>query len=263
MLETPQGNLVESAAIARYLASQGEGNLAGANAFETALINQWVDFSHTTMQPHFYNIIRAVFGFGDPVDSDVYNNSIKEFKDTIMRINAHLQGKTHLVGNRVTVADVAVAVQLIMVFQTVFDAGFRKAIPNVAAWIENFVKLPEVVRRIGNVKFSAKALKPTNVAEKKKEEAPKPVAAPKKPAAAADDDETEKKPSGKNPLDLLPPASSSSPTSRPTSSTLATRRPPTAWTTSSRTTTPKVTRSSSCTTTSTRARAPCCTRPPT
>jgi elongation factor 1-gamma len=206
MLETPQGNLVESAAIARYLASQGEGNLAGSDAWETAQINQWVDFSHTTMQPFFYNIVRAVFGFGDPVDSDVYNNSVKEFKEIIMRLNTHLQGKSHLVSNRITVADVAVAVQLIMVFQTVFDAGFRKAIPNVSAWIENFVKLPEVVRRIGNVKFSAKALKPTNVAEKKKEEAPKPVAAPKKPAPTGDDEETEKKPSGKNPLDLLPPS---------------------------------------------------------
>jgi glutathione S-transferase len=90
MLETPEGNLVESAAIARYLASVGTGNLAGANAWETAQINQWVDYSHTTIFPHLYPIIRAVFGHGDPVDSDVYNNALKEVKDIVKVINTHL-----------------------------------------------------------------------------------------------------------------------------------------------------------------------------
>jgi elongation factor 1-gamma len=207
MLETYEGNIVESAAIARYLASQGVGHLAGANAWETAQINQWIDFSHTTTLPHLYPIIRAVFGFGDPVDSDLFNNSLKEFKELIKNINIHLQGKTYLVSNRVTVADVAVAVQLIILYQTVLDAGFRKAMPNVFAWLENFIKLPEVVRRIGNVKFAAKALKPTHVAEKKAE--PKPAAAPKKvekAAAVADDDEEAPVPKKGNPLDALPPS---------------------------------------------------------
>jgi len=33
--------------------------------------------------------------------------------------------------------------------------------PNAAAWMERFFKLPPVVKRLGNVKFCAKALKPT------------------------------------------------------------------------------------------------------
>jgi elongation factor 1-gamma len=206
MLETPEGNLVESAAIARYLASQGEGHLGGANAFETAQINQWVDYSHTTLLPHFYPILRAVFGLGDaPVDGDLYNNSVKEVKEIVKTINTHLQGKTHLVSNRITVADVAIAAQLIPYYQTILDAGFRKAMPNVAAWLEAFVKLPEVVRRVGNVKFSAKAIKATHVLEKKPE--PKPAAAPKqaaKPAATADDGEEAPAPKKGNPLDALP-----------------------------------------------------------
>lgn len=206
MLETPEGNLVESSAIARYLASQGEGHLAGANAFETAQINQWVDYSHTTVMPHLYPILRAVFGFGDaPVDADVYNNSVKEIKEVAKVLNTHLQGKTHLVSNRITVADVAIAVQLIPVYQTVLDAGFRKAMPNVAAWIENFIKLPEVVRRIGNVKFSAKAIKAFHVVEKKKEEVKVAVAAPKKEKVVTEDGEEAPAPRKGNPLDNLPP----------------------------------------------------------
>lgn len=156
-----------------------------------------------------YNVLRGVFGGGEtPIDSDVFNNSIKEVKEIVKVINVYLQGKKNLVGERVTVADIAIAIQLIPLFQTVLDGGFRKAMPNVTAWLESLIKLPEFVSRIGNVKFTQKALKP--IVTEKKEEV---KAAPAKPAAAAkatskenddDDEEAEKKPAGKNPLDNLP-----------------------------------------------------------
>jgi elongation factor 1-gamma len=208
MLETPDGNLVESSAIARYIASIGEGKLAGATAFETAQVNQWIDYSHTTLQSQMYNILRGVFGYGEPdIDSDVFNNSVKEVKEIVKVINLQLQGKKNLVGERVTVADIAIAIQLIPLFQTVLDGGFRKAMPNVTAWLEGLVKLPEFVSRIGNVKFSQKALKPL-VSEKKEEVKAAPVKPAAKPAPKEndDDDEVEKKPAGKNPLDNLPPS---------------------------------------------------------
>ena len=75
--------------------------------------------------------------------------------------------------------------------------------PNVTNWLESLIKLPEFVTRIGNVRFTQKAIKPL-LAEKKEEvkaPAPKPVAKPK----ADDDEEEPEKKSGKNPLDLLPP----------------------------------------------------------
>lgn len=209
-LETLEGGFLnESAAIARYLAEIGEGKLAGSTPFEIAQINQWIDYVHTTLQPHMYNIILPTYGHGN-VDAETFNHHMKEMKDIIRNINSYLQagGKTHLVGNRLTVADIVLAIPLIMLFEVSLDGGFRKAVPNVASWLEAFIKLPEVVARIGHVKLCAKVIKPTLV-EKKKEEAPKPAAQPKKaekPAATAEDEEGEKKLSGKNPLDLLPPS---------------------------------------------------------
>jgi elongation factor 1-gamma len=206
MLETPEGNLVESAAIARYLASIGEGQLAGANPFETAQVNQWIDYSHTTLQSQMYTIVRAIFGYGEPADPEVFNNAVKEAKEIVKTVNVHLQGKKFLVGERITVADIAIAIQFIPLFQTTLDGGFRKAMPNVTAWLEGLVKLPEFTSRIGNVKFAQKALKPI-LAEKKEEVKAAPVKAAAKPTPKDDDDEeAEKKPSGKNPLDLLPPS---------------------------------------------------------
>jgi elongation factor 1-gamma len=107
----------------------------------------------------------------------------------------------------VTVADIAVAIQLIPLYQTTLDGGFRKAMPNVTAWLESLIKLPEFVSRIGNVKFTQKALKPILAAEKKEEVKAAPKAAAKPAPKEDDDDEgAEKKPAGKNPLDLLPPS---------------------------------------------------------
>lgn len=44
-LETPDGKFLnESAAIARYLAELGEGQLAGSTPFQVAQVNQWIDY---------------------------------------------------------------------------------------------------------------------------------------------------------------------------------------------------------------------------
>jgi len=63
--------------------------------------------------------------------------------------------------------------------------------PNVSAWLERLVKIPEVVNRLGYVKFAAKPLKP--VAPPKKEE-PKKVEAPKKENKEEGAEKKEKKP---------------------------------------------------------------------
>lgn len=114
-----------------------------------------------------------------------------------------LQGKEYLVGNHLTVADVFVAVLLQLAFQTTLDGGFRKAMPNVSAWCERIVKLPQVVAQMGNIKFCSKAIKPTLVEAPKKEQA-KPAA--KKETAKEEDDEDKPKKKEENPLDKLPPS---------------------------------------------------------
>lgn len=80
-------------------------------------------------------------------------------------------------------------------FQTVLDAGYRKAMANVTKWMERVVALPEFVSVSGNVKFCHKVIAPTLVVPKKEEVK---VAAPVKHEETAEKKE-------KNPLDLLPP----------------------------------------------------------
>lgn len=201
VLETPEGTLVESAAIARYLARLSGSGLGGNNDFERAQIDQFIDFAHTALVPHMINVYKAVFGWG-VVETEVFNTACKELKDLVRVVNNHLQGKQYLVSERLTVADIVVAFALIVPFQAVLDGGFRKSVaPNVTAWLERFLALPEVVRRTGHVKLCAKALKA--VAPPKKEE--KKEAA--KPAAKPTGDDAEAKPKKEtDPLDELPPS---------------------------------------------------------
>lgn len=90
---------------------------------------------------------------------------------------------------------------LILPFQVVLDGGFRKSVaPNVTAWLERFIALPEVVKRLGHVKFAAKPQKA--VAPPKKEEVKKPAAQAAKKETA--DEAPMKKET--DPLDELPPS---------------------------------------------------------
>ena len=84
-------------------------------------------------------------------DSNEFNNAAKEIKEHVKTINLHLQDKTHLVGNRITIADIALSLMIIPLFQTTVDRDFfRKEVPNAADWLESLIKLPEFVSRIGN-----------------------------------------------------------------------------------------------------------------
>jgi len=59
-----------------------------------------------------------------------------------------------------TVADLVLGVHLVLAFQTVLDTGFRKAMVNVSKWMDKIIAIPEVVKRLGHVKFCAKAIPP-------------------------------------------------------------------------------------------------------
>lgn len=72
----------------------------------------------------------ATFGWA-PVEKEKYDSAIKSLKTAATHLNVHLQGKEWLVGKHVTVADVIVGVYIVAAFQTVLDAGYRKAMGNL------------------------------------------------------------------------------------------------------------------------------------
>lgn len=94
-------------------------------------------------------------------------------KEYVRAVNNALSGD-YLVGNRLTLADFAVAYAFIIPFQIQLDGGFRKAMGKVSAWFERVVGNKSIVKTSGKIVPCAKALKPATI-----KVAPKKAAAPK------------------------------------------------------------------------------------
>jgi elongation factor 1-gamma len=90
LLETEDGTLFESAAIARYLARRNpEAGLLGKNAYEAGLVDQWIDFNQTSLLPNLFPIYRSVFGWAS-IDAEHFNESLVNLKNNIRLINTAL-----------------------------------------------------------------------------------------------------------------------------------------------------------------------------
>lgn len=196
LLETEHGHLNESLAIAKYFAHD-HATLKGASAIEQAKVDQWSQWGLTTVIPNIMPVLAATFGWRDVQQAD-FNDANKALKEQVRAINVALTGD-YLVGSTITIADIFVASILSLGFQTVLDAGFRKAAPKASAWFERVMSHPSVVKNFGVVKACSKGLKPATVVvpPKVKKEVVKAAPKPK-------DEEEEKKKI--NPIDALPPS---------------------------------------------------------
>jgi elongation factor 1-beta len=85
-----------------------------------------------------------------------FNTSLSGLKSLCKVLDTHLNGKQYLVGNGVTVADIALSTAFIPCFQTVLDAGFRKGMPNFSAWFakcmanQGFINVVGIIKPIEN-----------------------------------------------------------------------------------------------------------------
>jgi len=144
----------------------------------------------TALWPHAGKIAYNTFGF--TFDVSAFNEACKVIKEQVKMLNTHLTGKTFLVGERFTLADISVFTALILPFGLILDGGFRKAMPAVSAWFERVSKVSHVISSCGHVKMCDKPVKPIDPAKLPVVAAPvaKVIEAPKPApvvAAKADD----------------------------------------------------------------------------
>merc|ERR1712173_126193 len=152
----------------------------------------------------------------------------EDIKAALKTLNDHLLTRTFLVGERVTLADIAVACTMISLHKQVLDPAFRKPFGNVTRWFNTVVNQPDAKAVLGQVElctkmaefdakkfaeFSGKGDNKKGKGEKKKEEKkkaePKPKQEKKKPEPKEEDDELGLALPAKkeDPLDELPKGS--------------------------------------------------------
>jgi len=215
VLETPQGCLFESNAIARYVARLGGANLLGGSAFAAGQVDQWVDFCNNELEPARGIWLYPIMGYL-AYNEKAYTEAKKEMTRVLTALNDHLLNNTFLVGNAVTLADIVIVSSLVHLYSMVFTPKFLAPFTNVTRWFNTCINQPEFAKVVGKVEFAkeeaqvAKADKKAAAPKAEKKEEAKPAAAAASAPKSNEDlmDELDApKMKKKNPLDDLPPSS--------------------------------------------------------
>merc|ERR1711910_107377 len=147
----------------------------------------------------------------------------EDIKAALKTLNDHLLTRTFLVGERLSVADIAVACTLLSLYKQVLDPAFRKPFMNVTRWFTTVVNQPHAKDVLGAVPLASKMAEfdakkfaefsgkgGDNKKAEKKEKAPKQEKKPeKKKEEKKKEEEAEvpdfpAEPKKKDPMDALP-----------------------------------------------------------
>jgi len=205
-LESPDGPVWESNAIARHVARSGNtGNLFGSNNYEHTLVDQWIEWSRGIEVPGAAWIY-PILGFV-PNNKQATSKAKGEIRAALKLLNDHLLTRTFLVNERVSLADIVVAMTFLPLYKMVLDNGFRKQFVNTNRWFLTCVNQPEFKAVVGDVELCQKMMvapeAPAAEAEEKK--GGKKKGGDKKESKKEEAPKEQPKKKAKNPLDLLPP----------------------------------------------------------
>ncbi|XP_020896757.1 elongation factor 1-gamma [Exaiptasia diaphana] len=213
--ETSDGKyLYESNAIAYYVSNE---QLHGTNKFDAAMIQQYVNFADQEILPAAATWVFPTLGLTQ-YQKQATDKAMEDIKKCMAALNNALLTKTFLVGERVTLADIAVCCNLVLLYKQVMEPSFRDAYGNVNRWFMTCINQPHFKKILGEVKlcehmakFDSKkyfSLHPKKDDKKKetkpKEQKPKP-AKKEEPKDETPKEEEKPKPKAGDPFAELPP----------------------------------------------------------
>lgn len=200
-LETPEGCLFESNAIARYVARmRPDVGLYGSSFYEAGQVDQWIDWSSCELDSGIAGWIYPLLGFGQYRQNE--ETAAKAKVAAALKImDDHLLHHTYFAGERITLADIVLCCTLVLSFKKLFDANYRKGIPNVTRWFVTLINQQEFINVLGKVELCSKMM---TYEKPKKEKEGKKEGKSEKSSAPAEAEEAPK-PKAKNPFEELPP----------------------------------------------------------
>merc|ERR1712029_1174840 len=210
--------LTESNAIAYYVAN--DELRGGSDAATRAQVVQCMSMADSDILPAACTWVFPTMGIMQ-YNKNATERAKEDIKGVLKALNDHLLAKTFLVGERISLADIAVCCTLLSLYKQVMDPSFRGAFGNVNRWFTTVVNQPNAKAVLGEVvlcskeaQFDAKKFAEfSGKGDKKKEEKPKkeqpakkePEKKKEKPAAAEEEDDgMPKEPKSKDPLAALP-----------------------------------------------------------
>ncbi|KAK4652561.1 hypothetical protein QC762_502060 [Podospora pseudocomata] len=152
-------HLTEGLAIARYIASSGPASsqLLGADPKTSALIEQWALFGESELSGATIPPLLMVLAKMIPYDEARYNQCAGNLERAVKRLEEAVKdGRKFLVGDQLTLADLAVLGPMTLASKFLFDGEMRKQAPSVEGYLKGLLEVPEVKKHFGEVTFVEK-----------------------------------------------------------------------------------------------------------
>ena len=134
VLETPEGYIFESFSILRYIARKSN-SLYGKDAWEQGQVENWLNLTLSELDPFLSAYVMAVAGY-EPQTKEKFTQIAKALKDWSKGLEDYLKDKTYLVGDQLTIADIAIASYYHWLFRLLFDDKSRLVLTNLLKWYE-------------------------------------------------------------------------------------------------------------------------------
>jgi len=158
LLETDQGCIFESNAIARYIARiRSDTELYGSTFFESGQIDSWIDFCAHELELPATMWFYPIFGYM-PFNAAATAKAKADLQKALEVLNTHLLHRTYLVGDKITLADITVASALVYPMKMLLDPSFRKPYTHVERWFCTCVNQPQFKAVVGDVPLCKKSL---------------------------------------------------------------------------------------------------------
>ena len=159
-LETKDSTISQSGAIIYYLCEKNKSPLLGQNDLEKAKIIQWTEFANHEIMKCNRSIIYPVLGW-DCLNKEEYNRDSNKLKEYLKLIENELGKNEFIVGNKITLADVALFSKLRFLMMFHLPEQMRKKLfPKTTTWFEKIMNSNEARKAYGRTVLCTTPLKP-------------------------------------------------------------------------------------------------------
>uniref|UniRef100_A0A0N5AK07 eEF-1B gamma n=1 Tax=Syphacia muris TaxID=451379 RepID=A0A0N5AK07_9BILA len=119
---------------------------------------QWMQWAEGSLLPNVLGYVLPSVSAAK-VDNKVIEYAKHELLSQLKCFNGLLLSRTFLVGERLSLADISVAMDLLPAYQYVLDDSARADLVNLNRWFKTIINQPAVKSVIGEVTFASKAVK--------------------------------------------------------------------------------------------------------
>eukprot|EP00927_Polykrikos_kofoidii_P060307 TRINITY_DN5531_c0_g1_i1.p1 TRINITY_DN5531_c0_g1~~TRINITY_DN5531_c0_g1_i1.p1 ORF type:complete len:424 (-),score=90.98 TRINITY_DN5531_c0_g1_i1:204-1412(-) len=159
-LETDTGCIFSSNAIARFVAkSRRDTSLYGKCFDHEGQIDTWLEFCTHELEVPLMTWVYPTLGLMQDVPQAT-TEAKKDVMAALRSLEECLSKSTFLIGDFVTLADIALVCALREGFVRVFDPEFRKPFPKVCAWFHACCAMPQFEVVLGCVELCKEVAKP-------------------------------------------------------------------------------------------------------